>query len=76
VPLDLNDPSKVLSRTPWPILESETKYEREGCVKNVVFPCGSALIKDKLFIYYGGADTVVAVVTISFPRLLYYLESM
>jgi predicted GH43/DUF377 family glycosyl hydrolase len=74
--LDLNDPSKVLSRTPWPILEPETKYEQEGCVKNVVFPCGSALIKDKLFIYYGGADTVVAVVTISFPRLLYYLESM
>jgi len=74
--LDLNNPSKVLSRTPWPILEPETTFEKEGCVKNVVFPCGAVLVNDKLFIYYGGADTVVCVATISFPRLLYYLESV
>lgn len=74
--LDLLNPSRVISRTPWPILEPEMKFEREGIVKNVVFPCGTALINDKLFIYYGGADTVIGVATISFPLLIYYLESM
>ncbi|MCL5746863.1 MAG: hypothetical protein M1277_01095 [Patescibacteria group bacterium] len=71
--LDLENPEIVLARTPWPILEPQTKFEKEGYVNNVVFPCGTALINDTLFIYYGGADKVTGVVTISFSNLLNYL---
>nr|MBI5455555.1 hypothetical protein [Candidatus Levybacteria bacterium] len=73
--LDLNNPSNVLSRTLWPILEPETRFEREGIVKNVVFPCGAVLIGDMIYIYYGGADKVVCVATISFSTLYKYLTS-
>ncbi|QQS44222.1 hypothetical protein IPM65_01315 [Candidatus Roizmanbacteria bacterium] len=30
----------MLGRAPYPILEPEYVYEREGIVNNVVFPCG------------------------------------
>ncbi len=68
--LDLDDPSVILYRTQDPLLEPEMKYEKEGVVNNVVFPCGSVLIKDKLYVYYGGADTVVGVATIDMDILI------
>ncbi len=71
--LDLHDPSIVLSRTPWPILEPETQFERHGIVNNVVFPCGAVVVGDTLFIYYGGADTVVCVGTLGMKELLQYM---
>jgi beta-1,2-mannobiose phosphorylase / 1,2-beta-oligomannan phosphorylase len=71
--LDLEKPDNVLSRTPWPILEPELLFEREGIVRNVVFPCGAIVKDDTLFIYYGGADTVVGVATVKFSVLLNYL---
>lgn len=67
------DPSHVISRTPWPILEAELPYEKEGIVRNVVFPCGIAIKDNVIYIYYGGADKVVCVATIEFPTLLNYL---
>ncbi|NTU72938.1 hypothetical protein HGB07_02055 [Candidatus Roizmanbacteria bacterium] len=71
--LDLEDPGKVLSRTEYPILEPETRYEQVGIVNNVVFPCGAVLISDTYFVYYGGADRVIGVATISFSKLVKYL---
>jgi len=59
--LDLNDPTKVLARTDIPLIEPEMDYELYGDVPNVVFPCGAVMIKDEIFLYYGGADTVVGV---------------
>lgn len=71
--LDLNDPSIVLVRTPWPILEPEMQFERVGLVNNVVFPCGAVVINEDLMIYYGGADTVVCVAVIPLAKLMDYL---
>jgi predicted GH43/DUF377 family glycosyl hydrolase len=68
--LDLKNPSIVLARTADPILEPLLPYEREGQVKNAVFSCGAILRDDALFIYYGGADTVVAVAKVSLKALL------
>lgn len=68
--LDLNDPTKIIARSHFPILEAVEDYEREGQIKNVVFSCGSAVINDQLFVYYGGADTVCAVATIKLSELL------
>jgi predicted GH43/DUF377 family glycosyl hydrolase len=57
--LDLEDPSNVLKRQDEPILDPETEWERVGDVPNVVFCCGAALLGNELWVYYGGADTVI-----------------
>ncbi|HSQ98187.1 MAG TPA: hypothetical protein VLL98_05760 [Rickettsiales bacterium] len=59
--LDLKDPTKVLGRTDIPLLEPEMDYELYGDVPNVVFPCGAVIMKDEIFLYYGGGDKVVGV---------------
>jgi len=68
--LDDNDPSKILARTDEPIFEPEMPYEIEGEVPNVVFPCGSLIIGDQLYVYYGGADKVIGVATIKLQTLI------
>lgn len=68
--LDLANPGIVISRTVDTILEPLEGYERVGQVRNAVFSCGTVLRGDTLFIYYGGADTVVAVATMSLKKLL------
>jgi predicted GH43/DUF377 family glycosyl hydrolase len=62
--LDLTDPTLVLYRTHDPLLEPEMPYEKNGIVQNVVFPCGAVLMKDQLYVYYGGADQFVGVATL------------
>ncbi|MBN1162465.1 hypothetical protein JXA34_01835 [Patescibacteria group bacterium] len=68
--LDLNDPLKIIGRTDVPILEPEAPYELEGNVPNVVFPCGSVLIGDYIYLYYGGADKVVGTAKFRLKELL------
>jgi len=68
--LDLNDPAIVLSRTTDPIFEPKEPYEKVGIVNNVVFPCGMVEKDGLLYIYYGGADTVVGVATMELDILL------
>ena len=57
--LDLEEPTKVLKRTDEPILQPEADWEVKGDVKNVVFTCGAVLLGTELWVYYGGADTVI-----------------
>lgn len=71
--LDLKDPTKVLARTKSPILEPTAAYENEGWKAGVVYPCGAVIIKDRLFVYYGGADTVVCVASV---KLEHFLEQL
>lgn len=68
--LDLEDPTRVLARTRDPILDTLMPYEKEGVVANVVFPCGSAVINDILYVYYGAADKVIGVATIQHSELM------
>lgn len=68
--LDLKDPAIVLARTTDPIFEPEEEYEKIGIVNNVVFPCGMVEKDGLLFIYYGGADTVVGVATMELSIIL------
>lgn len=53
--LDRDDPSRLLARTPRPILEP-TAQERDGYVPNVVYSCGALLHGRDLLIPYGVAD--------------------
>ena len=68
--LDLKNPSIVISRSVDTIFEPLEEYERAGQVRNAVFSCGNILRGDTLYIYYGGADTVVGVATVSLKKLL------
>ncbi len=68
--LDLKNPSIVLSRTVDPILEPLETYETEGVIPRAVFSCGAVLRGDTLFVYYGGADTVLCVAKISLKKLI------
>jgi predicted GH43/DUF377 family glycosyl hydrolase len=59
--LDYENPEKVLYRCSQPILEPLLHYENEGFKSGVVYVCGTVIKDEKLFVYYGGADTVVCV---------------
>jgi predicted GH43/DUF377 family glycosyl hydrolase len=62
--LDIKDPTKVLARSRNPVLAPEVRYENEGWKGGVVYPCGAAIIDERLFIYYGSADTVICVASV------------
>lgn len=68
--LDLQEPHRIISRLPYPILEPEEDYEKVGDIPNVVFPTGTVLIDGELFIYYGAADKVCCVATVPLNDLL------
>jgi len=68
--IDKHNPEKILYRSDGWILEPEKKYEKEGFIPNVVFSCGATVVKDTLFVYYGGADTVIGVATCKLSELL------
>ncbi len=72
--LDREDPTRVLRRTDQWIFGPERPYERSGDVGNVVFPCGWTLQGDDLRIYYGGADSCVAVAMASLADVLDFLR--
>jgi beta-1,2-mannobiose phosphorylase / 1,2-beta-oligomannan phosphorylase len=60
----------VIARSADPVFEPVEPYELFGEIPNVVFPCGSVIRDDTLYMYYGGADTVVGVATASLSRIL------
>lgn len=62
--------TKMLSRTADPIFEPRESYELQGEVSNVVFPCGTVIRNDTVFMYYGGGDKVVGVATASLSNIL------
>jgi predicted GH43/DUF377 family glycosyl hydrolase len=68
--LDLNDPSKELARLPYVLFSPEYEWELYGEVNNVVFPTGTALFGETLFIYYGAADSYIACASLSLSGLL------
>ncbi|HUU31410.1 MAG TPA: glycosidase, partial [Phycisphaerae bacterium] len=57
--MDLENPLKILKRTDRPILEPAADWELKGDVNNAVFTCGTVLLGNDLWVYYGGADTVI-----------------
>jgi len=78
--LDLADPRRVLARSRNNVLEPREPYELMGQVPNVVFPSGMivaeydgegfALDDSPVRVYYGAADTVVALATTTVRQLL------
>jgi predicted GH43/DUF377 family glycosyl hydrolase len=71
--LDLEHPWRVLHRTTDWLMQPETDYEIEGFYRGVCFPCGTVVIGDTLFVYYGGGDKYCAVATCSWSGIIDYL---
>lgn len=72
--LDINDPTKVLYRCNEPIISPDMPYENEGHKAGVVYPCGAIVKDENLFVYYGGADTVVCAASENLDKFLYQLK--
>ena len=68
--LDLNDPCKEIARLPYPLFAPEYNWELVGEVNNVVFPTGTALFGNTLFIYYGAADSLIACASVNLSDLV------
>lgn len=73
--LDLENPAKVIAKLPYPLFEPGNEAESVGLVNNVVFPTGTARFNDELYIYYGAADTRIAVAKVSMDELLAELKA-
>lgn len=75
--LDINNPSKVLYRCKNYILTPEKPYETSGFVPNVAFPCATLHDAEtgKIMIYYGAADTYLAVAYTNVEELVEYVKA-
>ena len=56
--LDRDDPSKMLGRTCYPVLQAEDD-DRKGYVPNVVYTCGAMRVGEQLFMPYGISDSSI-----------------
>jgi predicted GH43/DUF377 family glycosyl hydrolase len=74
---DLERPDVCLQRGDSWMFGPEAPYERNGDVSDVVFPCGQTIGADgdTINLYYGAADSCMAMATGSIRALLAWLES-
>lgn len=75
--LDLENPWQVLRRSDVWIFAPQMPYERQGDVNGVVFPCGWILDQASgvIRMYYGGADSCLALATARLDDVLSYLRT-
>ncbi|MBU1005998.1 MAG: pesticidal protein Cry7Aa [Candidatus Omnitrophica bacterium] len=73
--LDLDDPTKVIGRMKQPLFSPTEKWEKFGDVDNVVFPTGTVLKDNRLYIYYGAADKFIAAKSVDINELLKELKN-
>ena len=73
---DLKKPEILIKRSREWVFSPEESYELHGDVGNVVFPCGYTIGSDgdTLNLYYGAADTSIALATGSIKEMLEWLE--
>jgi predicted GH43/DUF377 family glycosyl hydrolase len=76
--LDLDNPSHVLRRSNEWILGPGASYERVGDAPNVIFPTGLVhhAERDELWLYYGAADSVVAMARAPYSAVVDYVLSL
>ncbi|MHB0999998.1 MAG: glycoside hydrolase family 130 protein [Armatimonadota bacterium] len=76
--LDIDNPSRVIVRSSFPLLSPETEYERSGFYSNVVFTCGAMVTQtpaqgEVVQIYYGAVDETTCRVDIPLVDILDHL---
>lgn len=70
--LDINNPTKVLYRSPLPILEPDMHYENDW-KPGIVYASGAVVLKGNLMVYYGGGDKHVCIAETPLQQLLDWL---
>jgi predicted GH43/DUF377 family glycosyl hydrolase len=75
--LDLEDPRIVLHRTDEWVMGPSAAYELQGDVNKVVFPTGWVHdpVTDVLSLYYGAADSTVALATATLATVLDHVRA-
>jgi predicted GH43/DUF377 family glycosyl hydrolase len=73
--LDLNDPTKIIYRSRTPVLEPDFYYENNGFKAGVIYSCGAIIKEGELYVYYGGADSVVCVAMANLEKFLHELKT-
>ena len=67
---------EVIRRSRYWVFGPEEIYERVGDVDDIIFPCGAVVDEktNELLVYYGAADSVVALATANLDDILTYLK--
>jgi predicted GH43/DUF377 family glycosyl hydrolase/glycosyltransferase involved in cell wall biosynthesis len=76
--LDADDPSRVIARSPVPILAPIARYEHEGLLPDIVFTCGHIDLDatgQDIRVYYGAADSCLAAADIRVRDIVDQMES-
>ncbi len=79
--LALDDPSQVIATAPAPLLspDGEAPYETSGYRNDVIFPTAGVVVRengiDTLRMYYGAADTSIAVASAPLADVLKFVMS-
>lgn len=74
--LDLDDPSRVIAAAQRPLLAPSeiVSYEANGFRHDVVFPCGAVIVMsdegEELRVYYGAADTTIAMASAPLSQVI------
>ncbi|MEE9293355.1 MAG: glycosidase [Phycisphaerae bacterium] len=75
--MDLENPERIVRRCEEWIFGPDEEYERIGDVGDVVFPCGAVVNEStgELKLYYGAADTTIALATGNISEITDYLRN-
>jgi predicted GH43/DUF377 family glycosyl hydrolase len=76
---DIDNPGRLIAVSSEPFFRAEADYEVKGYVGNVVFPTGIVTDmndSDRAHIYYGCADSCIAVATYSISDILGSLKNV
>lgn len=68
--LDKNNPQRVIGRLDYPLFGPTELWEKCGDVNNVVFPSSAIMNGENIDIYYGAADTYIAMCSVNCDDLL------
>ena len=68
--LDADDPTRILARTPEPIMQPEHEYETTGFYAQCVFPTGNVVVDGTLYVYYGSGDKYCNLATCALDELV------
>src|SRR3989338_8933374 len=73
--LDLEQPWKVRYRTKDYMLAPTEPYERVGDVPNVIFPSSAVVLGETVRLYYGCADTCIAMAEAKLSDLIRFIKT-
>jgi len=74
--LDKEHPNLLLRRWPEWVFGPQESYEMRGDKPGVVFPTGMVIKDNRLFVYYGAADTAVALATAEINVLRQFRQAL